>query len=968
MALKLRKSPLPCRIEPPKPRRHWVWTEPGRYHGVYALEETALPRLLQYPGNLYRFADGGFCLIFNDPVTLDPAEIAALPLRRIGPDSFASYQTDKTPPGSLSIIAHGTPKLLRLDAAELFDPIRLWDFSQVPVIAGRTPPTLTLTLPKVGRSPIEDTPKLSPGLRSIGLKSEPFQEIRSQVAAVSDPKMPILLGRTGSFLLRLLASVLLLTFYALIIVFAVRTGAGVGPVGLGFAAVFLLWFFGFFTRGTRGANRTRAPGSNPKPGAPQETRRAPHKRGGLLEKLRGLALWNTRLGDGLRRGIQRNLDQVNRMIDQGKIDLALKRAMSLARDEQIKKKRNPRLMTAPPKPRANLDLDLNRSNAETVAIPGDWGFEKLRKRYRKLAEDLSEQGDHKRAAFIYAELLDTTKPAIAELEKMNAYGDAAKLATARKEFGNTIARLWFLAGEKEIALMMARRHNCMAHLAVVSKKDVEFSTFVRRHWIEELITEGNLPCAVQESADDPRLAQTHLLALGKAIDAGHLQDHPVLERAVQNLPWPINALNTASSEQTDGGQVAHVIHAAATRSDAGEIRHALRRAAERMDTSDPRKPALADAIVRASLAFDADTPYELSTNDLRRFAKAQGCQALAEDLRQIHRTGPAEPRKHLEVSLPKSGHGKWSMAAAVHRGAALLGTATGEVTLIDQHGVKRWTDHLPELVGMVPIGAGRLVLLLQGRDLNRRISVLDTARHHYRSLGSTRLIAWEHYAGDRVWQIQTPEAIGALDLTKLLADAPVLEMLWSITQTIPVKVIAFHNGPAAAQWLTQRIEPKGPGLIEKWQLNRATFQLRVVMEAKSEAQKLDNHPLVWRDAQFTSLVSDEAIPKTFHIMGPQSDLEAEKRLIAEIKPHLAARKEFASITSAPAKSAYAVQLLAPDRSGIKLTRNNTQSIAEISGHEIAAQSASLNGEHLVILTKSGLMVLCNFKNMTVLAT
>ncbi len=961
MALKLKQSPLPRRIEPPQPRRHWIWTEPGRYHAVYAQDEAVLLRLLQYPGLLFRLADGGFCLIFNDPVMLDPAETAGLTLRRIGPDSFASYPAEaKPPPRSLSIIAQGKPQLLHLDAAEPVEAISFWDFSQMPVITGRAPPALHLQIPKLGKSRTGGTPKLSDELRDLVSKSEPFKDVRSRVDAAADPRLRPVLSRTGRFLVRLIATAALLVFYFLVVSFALGLGGSIGPLGFILSAAFLLWFFGAFN------GRTVGTGARKERGLSQQTRHVSRGGGGFLERLRGLALWNTPLGDNLRRDIQRNLEQVNRMIAQGNIDQALKRAMSLARDEKAKNERNKRLMTTPPKRRANLDFDLNRSSTETVSIPGDWGFEELRTKYKKLAQDLSEQGDHKRAAFIYAELLDLTKPAIAELEKMKAYDDAAKLATARKEDGVTIARLWFLAGKKEIALLMARRHNCMEQLAAVSEKDAKFSAFVRRHWVEGLIAEGNLPRAVQESADNPRLAETHLRALGKAVGSGYLQDHPVLERAIQCLPWPIDALNKAPSEQTVGGRIAQIVHTGVTESDAGEIRHALKRAAERMVKSDPRKPALADAIVRASLAFDAGTPYALPANDLHRFAQAQGCQALAEDLRQIHRSGPTEPRKNLDVRLPKSGHGKWSMVAALHRGAALVGTGTGEVALIDPQGVKRWTDHLPDLVGMVPIGAGRLVLLLQGRDVNRRISLLDTARHTYRPLGSTRLLAWDHYAGDGVWQVQTPEAIGSLDLTKILADAPVFEMLWSITQTIPVRVIAFQSAPFIAQWLTQRIGFQGPGLIEKWHLNRSTLNLTVFMESKTEVQNLDSNPLIWQGTLFSRLVSDDAVQKAFQFHGIPSNLEAEERLIADIGNHLIAREDFASITSVPERAAYAIELSFPDRSAIRLTHKDKQIIAQVNGHEIAAQSASLNGEHLVILTKSGLMILCNFKYMTVL--
>jgi hypothetical protein len=955
MAVKLNKSPLSDRVDPPQPRRHWIWTEPDAYHGIYTQSETALLRLLHHPGHLLRLADGGFCLIFNDPVTLDPAKTAAIPLRRVGPDSYVSYPNDVPPLRGLSILVQGTPKQLSFDTATPVDAIALWDFSRVPIIKGRAPAQSQVTLPKVKAA---EPAQLSQDLQKIVGKLEPFKDIRAQVSATHDPKVPPIFRDVGRNTLRLLASVALILIYALIVILTLSMGNGMGPVGLGLAGAFLLWYFGFFGLRTVGTGVKKGSHGTQKP------RQTAPKRGGLLDKLRGLALWNTPLGNTLRRDIQRHLDQINGMLDRGDVDRALKRAMSLARDEQAKKPQNNRLITAPPKPRATLDFDLNRDTENTVSIPGHWGFETLRTKYEKLAEDLSHKGDHRRAAFIYAELLDMTKQALGELEKIKAYEDAAKLATARKENGLTIARLWFLAGEKEIALLMARRHNCMADLAQISRKDADFSTFVRMHWVEDLIAQGDLPRAVQESADHPRLADTHLIALGKAIGAGHLRDHPVLERAVQSLPWPIEILDSAPVGDTIGAQIAQVVHTGITQADAGDIRHALKRAVERMDDSDTRKPALADAVVRASLAFDANTSFAFTTNDLRIFAKAQGCMALAEDLRQIHRAEPPKLQEDRVVALPHSGLGAWTMTASLQRGAALLGITKGEVAYINPHGIKQWADHLPDLVGMVPIGAGRLVLLLQGRDAKRRLSVLDTARRIYRPLGATKLLAWDQYAGDGIWQVQTPNAIGALDLSKLLGDTPVIEMLWSITQTIPVKVIAFNHAKFTAQWMTQRIGPHGPELIENWRLNRSNLDMSVFIEGEAQGKRLTGSSHIWQDVSFSRLSLDDMQTRAFQFHRTASNFETEQNRTAEIRNEVPPRSDFAKITSVPEAGACAIELQHNEQSTVILSHKTNQAMAQLAGHRIVAQSTSRDGAHIVVLTDSGLVILCNFKSMT----
>lgn len=961
MALKIRQSPLPQRIDPLRPRRHWIWTEPGPYDAVLMRDMAAALRLLHHRGRLLRLEDGGLCLIFDDPVELDPAVTPALVLRRFGADSYASYRTDAPLPRGVSIIMQGAPQVLDLDRATPVDPIDFWDFSQMPVREGRAPPLVPTQLPKVGRAQSDSAPQLAPQLRAALGRAEPFSDIRSKVGDARDSTTRVQVGRVAYFGLRLVATLAIVGVVLLVATGAVRAGGFIGAI---WGLFLLLYLFGR-PFGLRGLGSKGAAGKGTGAGGPQAGRQ--RRGGGFFDRLRGLALWNSALGDNLRRDIQRHLDQVNKMIDQGDVDRALKRAMSLARKEAADQNRKSRLITSPPKARANLDFDLGRNDADTVAIPGDWGFEPLRDKYQKLAQDLSAQGDHRRAAFIYAELLDMTQPALEELEKIKAFEDAAKLATARKSPGATIARLWFLAGRKDIALVMARRHNCMEQLANLSKKDADFATLVRQQWIQDLITQGALPKAVQESADHPRLAEMHLRVLALAVGAGHLHDHPVLERAVQHLPWPIRALDQDMSDDTVGGLVAGAVRAGLTRLDAGEIRQVLFAAVDRMEDSDPRKPALADAVVRASLAFDAQTAFAKSTSDLRRFAKAQGCHALAEDLRQIQRAGPVKPKSQVEIRLPQSGHGTWTMVAALPQGGALVGAQSGGLAYIDAQGVRRWTDHMPDLVGLVPIKAGRLVLILQGAEASRRISVLDTARRTYRALGTTRLLAWDGYAGDGGWHVQTPDAVGALDLTKLLDETPSFEMLWSITQTIPVKVIAFNSDPSRVMWLTQRIEPHGAGIIEEWSLLRSTLNLSVELENTTALLDLMQCPHVWRDRQYCKQRVDDKQRARFWFRGTPSTLDAEQSLLKSLGRKLYDRDRFASVTAIPDEAPLAVEISDTARSSMTLRHKEKWPMAEIAGHEIVAQSSVAHGARLVVLTKSGLVIFCDFKAMGVVA-
>lgn len=962
MALKLKKSPLPDRIDPPAPLREWVWTAPGPFHGVFATDPQALLPLLDVPARMVRVAEG-YCLFFDTARTLDPAEVVGLPLRRMGPERYASYDTSDQRSG-LSLILQGAPQLISLQDAETVDPLSLWDFSAMATTQGRPPPAFPTAIPKTGKPQQTPTPELNRNLKAIAGGPQVFERIKENTDAIKEPRLGSLTRAIGSFSGRLLATLLLVFIYFWITLATLRLGASGGALGLIAAVAVLMWYFGFFgLRGLGSGNATgtkRGWGAGPSKGRGTSPGPAPAHRG-LLGRLREMALWNTSLGNKLRRELQRHLDEVNKMIDQGDIDRALKRAMSLSKEEERKNKRSP-LMMSPPKPRANLDFDLNRSEG-TVAIPGNWGFEELRDKYRDLAEDLSAKGDHRRAAFIYAELLDDVPPALAELEKIEAYEDAAKLATARKQSGHTLVRLWYLAGNKEVALLMARRHQAMQVLADVAEKEPEFAAFVRQHWVEDLVTEGDLPRAVAESANNERLAALHLRVLEKAISAGHILETPVLEEALKTLPWTIEALNASSDEANVVGRLEQVVHQGIVDPTVGDIRQRLWSGVTGLEASDPRKAALTDALIRASLSYDADTPYALQSSELRRLARAGGCAALAEDLRQIHRLKPKERPSRANFPLPQTGTGQWTMAAAIQGGAALLANSNGEMALFDLAGDKRWTDHLPDLVGLVPVSSGRLVLLVQGRDSLRRISVLDTTRRSYRALGSIKLLEWDRYAGDGTWQIQTPEAIGALDLAQLLAEEPTFEMLWSITQTIPVKVLAFQSTPHMAQWLTQRLDMRTGGLMELWRLQRNTQSLTVWLESENGGQELAATPHVWLDHNFAAQKTDTRELKYAWLQGTKSLEGNEAQLLNKID--LSLRQKTATVTAAPASRLFAIENTGSGKSTVDLDSAPPNPCVRLRGHHPEVQSATRDGQHLVVVTDTGLTLLCNLRTMSV---
>lgn len=105
-----------------------------------------------------------------------------------------------------------------------------------------------------------------------------------------------------------------------------------------------------------------------------------------------------------------------------------------------------------------LRIGFQRAGARGRVPYGLSVYQHLQQTYRRAAERLEQAGRIDEAAFVFAELLNSPAECIALLERHQRFELAAQIAEDRKLDPTLVVRLWWLAGNRDRAVMIARRH------------------------------------------------------------------------------------------------------------------------------------------------------------------------------------------------------------------------------------------------------------------------------------------------------------------------------------------------------------------------------------------------------------------------------------------------------------------------------------------------------------------------------
>src|SRR5205807_5939611 len=195
---------------------------------------------------------------------------------------------------------------------------------------------------------------------------------------------------------------------------------------------------------------------------------------------------------GWRQG--RYLSRVMQMFEQGDMDEALRHAIPLS---SISDSPILRMTLGLPGVRQNLRLNPFGRRPSSAMVLGQSLYSHLHQLYRSTFKRLEAQGRIGEAAFVLAELLRANEEAVAFLERNGRLREAAEIAEARELAPEIIVRQWFVAGEKERAIQVARKTGAF-HGAVLrlEKSRHPAAPELRKLWAQSLADAGNVAVAV----------------------------------------------------------------------------------------------------------------------------------------------------------------------------------------------------------------------------------------------------------------------------------------------------------------------------------------------------------------------------------------------------------------------------------------------------------------------------------------
>lgn len=188
------------------------------------------------------------------------------------------------------------------------------------------------------------------------------------------------------------------------------------------------------------------------------------------------------------------------LFENGSLDQALKHAipMSDARDAA----NSTRMSMGLPKVLRSISLTLNRRQASSSYNVGEESSDMLRATYERAFQQLDRSGQHKKAAFVLADLLRDYHRALEYLVKHKEFITAAKLAEGQQMSIEKVIYHWVLAGDLTRAINIARTtHRYQAVIQVISRYNKDVANKLSWEFAELCAKQGNYLQAVNNVWD-----------------------------------------------------------------------------------------------------------------------------------------------------------------------------------------------------------------------------------------------------------------------------------------------------------------------------------------------------------------------------------------------------------------------------------------------------------------------------------
>ena len=410
-------------------------------------------------------------------------------------------------------------------------------------------------------------------------------------------------------------------------------------------------------------------------------------------------------------------------------------------------------------PRDQLVISPTRTPAAS-SLPWEGlhgGFKQL---YREAVERLKNEGRFEEAAYVLAELLREDEEAVSFLERHGKLSLAAEMAEARNLPPALIVRQWWLAGEKERAIAIARRSQCFsdAIFRLERSQHTAAAETLRVEWAQLHAEWGDYAKAVTtiQSVETARPLAKRWAALGAengGSSGAFLIGRLLLwsESPGESEPWREKAMAVVADP-----------HAVSERT------NLLANLYPEADTHPELLPLLR-AGLRATLADHGNGKTYLKPEVATGWARLAKLPALVADLPTLTpKPQPAliDRTEPLEIRIEGGDIGNVPIvdAAYLPDGRTLAALGEAGVLLLSANSEGQILHRFDIPATSLVIGkTGARAIAIAHRDDSQRVHILDLGTRKVTDWGELSLLCWESELSDGLWRVAHNGQILQLD-------------------------------------------------------------------------------------------------------------------------------------------------------------------------------------------------------------
>lgn len=365
---------------------------------------------------------------------------------------------------------------------------------------------------------------------------------------------------------------------------------------------------------------------------------------------------------------------------------------------------------------------------------GDTVEQHLRALYRSAADQLEAAGDHLRAAFVHADLLDNLAAAIDVLERHGLHREAAELAEAREADPAWVVRLWWRAGDRRRALAVAVSRGAFADaVSRLEQLDKGAAVDLRREWMLDRRRAGDHAGALAAAWPAEVLRDETVPDVAAGIAAGGTVASVALAHWLEHAPTD-EALSTAREILSDAPE-----HATA--------RRALVEALAEHPVGEESWDRELSSAALVVMARGGGPVASRNHHDVSARLQRRADPLLVADLPRL-RAGAVGQHDPAHLDLTDRGSLEVHDAVAVGTGSVLVALGELGARLLTLDGRTRATWDVPTH-RLVVADHGTRVLLVTDRAPRFAVHQLDLPNGRPVELPSLDVMPFESYDGAR---------------------------------------------------------------------------------------------------------------------------------------------------------------------------------------------------------------------------